>query len=61
MFIFKVMHFLQKLMVRCVAVINDTVGALLAGAHLDEDCQIGIILGNLENLIILPHNVINNI
>lgn len=55
------MHFLQKLMVRCVAVINDTVGALLAGAHLDEDCQIGIILGNLENLIILPHDVINNI
>ncbi|KAF6035869.1 Pak3 [Bugula neritina] len=39
----------QKLMVRCVAVINDTVGALLAGAHLDEDCQIGIILGTGTN------------
>ena len=28
-----------------MAVINDTVGALLAGAHNDRDCQIGLILG----------------
>lgn len=34
-----------------MAVINDTVGALLAGAHTDQDCQIGLILG--ENFIII--------
>jgi len=39
----------QRLRVRCVAVINDTVGALLAGAHLDRDCQIGLILGTGTN------------
>jgi len=39
----------QKLRVKCVAVINDTVGALLAGAHTDQDCQIGLILGTGTN------------
>jgi len=39
----------QRLRVRCVAVINDTVGALLAGAHNDRDCQIGLILGTGTN------------
>lgn len=33
--------------VECLAVINDTVGALMSCAHNDRDCAIGLILGKL--------------
>ena len=32
---------------RCLAVINDTVGALMSCAHSDRNCAIGLILGEL--------------
>ncbi|RUS89595.1 hypothetical protein EGW08_002613 [Elysia chlorotica] len=35
--------------VRCLAVINDTVGALISCAHSDPDCAIGLILGTGTN------------
>ena len=31
----------------CLAVINDTVGALMSCAHSDRECAIGLILGKL--------------
>lgn len=51
----------QHLRVRCVAVINDTVGALLACAHMDSDCQIGLILGMgiLYSYLLNSHYTIN--
>jgi hexokinase len=33
--------------VNCLAVINDTVGALMSCAHDDRNCAIGLILGKL--------------
>nr|CCN27375.1 hexokinase [Crassostrea angulata] len=35
--------------VECLAVINDTVGALMSCAHSDRDCAIGLILGTGTN------------
>ena len=35
----------QDLDVECLAVINDTVGALMSCAHTDRQCAVGIILG----------------
>jgi len=35
--------------VQCVAVINDNVGVLMAGAHTDANCRIGLILGTGTN------------
>jgi len=35
----------QDLSVECVAIINDNVGVLMAGAHSDPNCRIGLILG----------------
>ncbi|RUS81302.1 hypothetical protein EGW08_010944, partial [Elysia chlorotica] len=35
--------------VRCLAVINDTVGALMSCAHSDRNCAIGLILGTGTN------------
>lgn len=35
--------------VKCLAVINDTVGALMACAHSDNNCAIGLILGTGTN------------
>jgi len=37
--------------VECVAIINDNVGVLMAGAHSDPNCRIGLILGNTNRLI----------
>ncbi|GAB1604003.1 hexokinase-2-like isoform X1 [Argonauta hians] len=37
------------LKVKCVAVINDTVGALMSCAHSDRNCSIGVILGTGTN------------
>lgn len=33
----------------CLAVINDTVGALMSCAHSDRECAIGLILGEYRN------------
>ncbi|XP_029644605.1 hexokinase-2 isoform X2 [Octopus sinensis] len=38
-----------QLNIKCVAVINDTVGALMSCAHSDRMCSIGIILGTGTN------------
>jgi uncharacterized sodium:solute symporter family permease YidK len=38
---------LQDMNVNCLAVINDTVGALMSCAHDDRNCAIGLILGKL--------------
>lgn len=38
---------LQDIKVNCLAVINDTVGALMSCAHSDNSCAIGLILGKL--------------
>jgi len=35
----------QGLKINCVAVINDTTGTLVACAHKDQQCHIGLILG----------------
>ena len=37
--------FQQDLAVDCMAIINDPVGALMAGAHEDKHCCVGLILG----------------
>ena len=37
----------QDMQVNCLAVINDTVGALMSCAHQDRECAIGLILGKL--------------
>ncbi|PVD30839.1 hypothetical protein C0Q70_10114 [Pomacea canaliculata] len=39
----------QDLDVKCLAVINDTVGALMSCAHSDRQCAIGLILGTGSN------------
>jgi len=39
----------RNLKIRCTAVINDTVGALMSCAHEDKNCQIGLILGTGTN------------
>ncbi|KAF6024504.1 GCK [Bugula neritina] len=39
----------KQIKVRCIAVINDTVGALMSCAHEDNRCQIGLILGTGTN------------
>jgi len=36
---------LQNLNVRCIAIINDNVGALMTGAHSDPKCRVGLIIG----------------
>ena len=41
---FASMYF-QDMQVNCLAVINDTVGALMSCAHQDRECAIGLILG----------------
>ena len=33
----------------CIAIINDPVGALMAGAHKDPKCRVGLILGTGTN------------
>ena len=38
-------HVFQDMKVNCLAVINDTVGALMSCAHSDNLCAIGLILG----------------
>ena len=37
--------YFQDIKVNCLAVINDTVGALMSCAHSDNQCAIGLILG----------------
>ncbi|XP_067936605.1 hexokinase-like isoform X2 [Watersipora subatra] len=39
----------KSIRVKCVAVINDTVGALMSCAHEDKNCHIGLILGTGTN------------
>ena len=39
------LFFFQDMQVNCLAVINDTVGALMSCAHQDRECAIGLILG----------------
>lgn len=43
----------QDIKVKCVAVINDTVGALMSCAHSDRKCAVGIILGKYRLIIII--------
>ena len=35
----------QSVKAECVAIINDPVGALMATAHKDKNCYVGLILG----------------
>ena len=42
----------QDMKVNCLAVINDTVGALMSCALDDRECAIGLILGKLMNSLI---------
>lgn len=44
--------------VKCLAVINDTVGALMSCAHSDRQCAVGLILGENFFLTILYHKSI---
>lgn len=37
----------QDIDVNCLAVINDTVGALMSCAHEDRKCAVGLILGKI--------------
>ena len=41
----------QDLKVECVAIINDNVGVLMAGAHSDLDCKVGLIVGKHHSVI----------
>lgn len=34
-----------------VALLNDTVGTLMALGYTDHDCQIGVIVGKVESLL----------
>jgi len=45
----------QDLDIECVAVINDNVGVLMAGAHSDPNCRIGLILGTSSRPAQLTH------
>lgn len=40
--------FLQHVDINVVAVINDAVGTLMSAAHSDRNCEIGLILGELN-------------
>lgn len=40
-----ILIYFQDIKVNCLAVINDTVGALMSCAHSDNLCAIGLILG----------------
>lgn len=39
----------QDLNIECAAIVNDNVGVLMAGAHSDPNCRIGLILGTGTN------------
>ena len=41
----------------CIAIINDPVGALIAAAHSDKHCNVGVILGKIH--IIVPKKSIS--
>lgn len=51
--------FLQEIKVDIVAILNDTVGTLMSLAYTDPMCQIGVIIGIIDNNFFIFKLIIN--